>query len=224
MADNTRLNAGAGGDLFATDDISGVKHQRVKIQHGADGSATDVSSTSPLPVSTSSTGAQKTIFSRQLDKVGNGTGDFNANENYSSGGLGQTIFRIAPGAGEVFRVSRMLVGVYDSSGMQCQEYGNLGSALTNGVVVRVHNGSSTLIDLTDNLPIKYNGQWGALCFDADVKSWGNGNELLVVRWTFTNSGQYIRLDGDNNEELQIVLNDDLSGLIEHTFTVQGYIE
>lgn len=50
MADNTELNVASGGDTIATDDIAGVKHQRVKIQHGADGSATDVSSASPLPV------------------------------------------------------------------------------------------------------------------------------------------------------------------------------
>lgn len=50
MADDTELNAGSGGDTIATDDIGGVKHQRVKVQHGADGSATDVSTSSPLPV------------------------------------------------------------------------------------------------------------------------------------------------------------------------------
>ena len=50
MADNTQLNAGSGGDLIATDEIAGVKHQRVKVQHGADGSASDVSAASPLPV------------------------------------------------------------------------------------------------------------------------------------------------------------------------------
>ena len=50
MADNTTLDAGSGGDVIATDDIAGVKHQRVKIQHGVDGSATDVSAASPLPV------------------------------------------------------------------------------------------------------------------------------------------------------------------------------
>jgi hypothetical protein len=38
-------------DTMATDQIGGVHHQRVKIQHGVDGSATDVSSVSPLPVS-----------------------------------------------------------------------------------------------------------------------------------------------------------------------------
>lgn len=50
MADNTVLSSGSGGDTIATDDIAGVKHQRVKVQHGADGSATDVSTASPLPV------------------------------------------------------------------------------------------------------------------------------------------------------------------------------
>jgi len=51
MADNTTLNqATSSGDVIATDDISGVKHQRVKIQYGADGSATDVSDSNPLPI------------------------------------------------------------------------------------------------------------------------------------------------------------------------------
>lgn len=40
MADNTTLNAGSGGDVIATDDIGGVKHQQVKIEWGADGTAT----------------------------------------------------------------------------------------------------------------------------------------------------------------------------------------
>jgi len=60
MADNTVLNAGAGGDTLATDDIAGIKHQRVKIEHGADGAASDVSTASPLPVSLANTGANAT--------------------------------------------------------------------------------------------------------------------------------------------------------------------
>ena len=59
MADNTTLNTGSGGDVIATDDVttlnggasSGVKVQRVKVMVGADGTATDVSSSSPLPIS-----------------------------------------------------------------------------------------------------------------------------------------------------------------------------
>lgn len=51
MADNTTLNAGVGGDTIATDDIGGVKFQRIKLIHGADGTnAGDVSAANPLPV------------------------------------------------------------------------------------------------------------------------------------------------------------------------------
>lgn len=49
IADNVAITAGAGTSI-AADDIGSVWHQRVKIQHGQDGSATDVSSASPLPV------------------------------------------------------------------------------------------------------------------------------------------------------------------------------
>lgn len=52
MADNTTLNTGTGGDVIATDDISGVKYQRVKIVLGADGvNGGDVSSSNAMPVS-----------------------------------------------------------------------------------------------------------------------------------------------------------------------------
>ena len=50
MADNTQLNAGTGGDVVATDDIAGVKYQRVKVNYGVDGAAVDVSAANPLPV------------------------------------------------------------------------------------------------------------------------------------------------------------------------------
>lgn len=50
MADNITLNAGSGGAVTATDDIGGVHYQRVKVTFGADGTATDVSTVAPLPV------------------------------------------------------------------------------------------------------------------------------------------------------------------------------
>jgi hypothetical protein len=51
MVDNTRLNAGAAdGDIIASDDIGGVKYQRNKVMHGADGAANETTVTTPLPV------------------------------------------------------------------------------------------------------------------------------------------------------------------------------
>ena len=42
MADNTVLNAGAGGDTIATDDVAGVKYQQVKLVDGTLDSAVPI--------------------------------------------------------------------------------------------------------------------------------------------------------------------------------------
>lgn len=50
MAENVTLNAGAGGDVAAADDIGGVKFQRVKLIQGADGvNDGDTSLLNPFP-------------------------------------------------------------------------------------------------------------------------------------------------------------------------------
>lgn len=51
MADNTQLNAGAGGDLIASDDVGGIKFQRVKVVWGSENIASDTEVSNPLPVS-----------------------------------------------------------------------------------------------------------------------------------------------------------------------------
>ena len=68
MADNTTLNAGTGGDVIASDDIDGVKYQRVKPAFGPDGEAVDVSTENPLPVAES--GPLLTLFIRLLNLLG----------------------------------------------------------------------------------------------------------------------------------------------------------
>jgi hypothetical protein len=53
MSDNSTLPAT--GDVIATNDVGGVKYQRVKIAVGADGSAADMDSTHPVYVAQNST-------------------------------------------------------------------------------------------------------------------------------------------------------------------------
>ena len=57
MADNTTINRGTDGDTIATDDIDGVKHQKVKMEFGGDGVATEVTATTPFPTTPASGGA-----------------------------------------------------------------------------------------------------------------------------------------------------------------------
>ena len=53
MSDNVTIPTSGTGDttpVIAADDIGGVKHQRVKVEWGADGAANDTSAANPLPV------------------------------------------------------------------------------------------------------------------------------------------------------------------------------
>jgi hypothetical protein len=74
MADDTTLNPGSGGDVIATDDISGVKFQRVKLIHGADGTNDgDVAATNPLPVEISNANLVSTDNSSSTPLTGGAT-------------------------------------------------------------------------------------------------------------------------------------------------------
>jgi hypothetical protein len=49
MSESVGYTPGVGAEI-AVDEIAGIKHQRVKMQFGADGVATDVSAANPMPV------------------------------------------------------------------------------------------------------------------------------------------------------------------------------
>jgi hypothetical protein len=49
MADNVNITPGSGATV-AADDVGGALYQRIKVAHGADGSATDTSVSNPLPI------------------------------------------------------------------------------------------------------------------------------------------------------------------------------
>lgn len=63
MADNFTANPGAGGTNFASDDVGGIHHPRVKIEHGADGAAVDASTATPLPTASHSESSSMSVAS-----------------------------------------------------------------------------------------------------------------------------------------------------------------
>ena len=63
MVDNFTTNVGVGGSVFASDDISGIQHTRVKVEWGADGVANDSQISAPLPV-------QATFETTQMSSLG----------------------------------------------------------------------------------------------------------------------------------------------------------
>jgi hypothetical protein len=159
------------------------------------------------------------IISRLLDTVGDGSGTKMAVGNYLATA---EEFLLTPAEGEQALINRMIVSVADTVGMQAEEYGNLGAALTNGIKVEVHNSGGLLYSLTDpDYPVKSNAGWGYTCYDAQLLSWGAGDELLVVRWTFGHTGTPVLLRSWKGEKLVVTLNDNFTGLLYHGFNAQG---
>ena len=172
------------------------------------------------PISLSVTGTQREIITRYLDTNGSGAGTKDASGDYSAA---ETIFSIQPPPGQAYRIARMIPHVVAGGKLQSDKYG-VAIVLTNGITIRTRDDSGTLLNLTDSLPIITNTDWARLCYDLAISNFGTGNEYLHARWTFQKSGQYIRLVGDNNERLEVVLNDDFSDLVEQYFMIQGYVE
>lgn len=78
MADNTTLNSMSGGDVIATEDISGVKIQRVKIVVGdKDSDGTDASNNTPLPITGTVTATPTGTYLTNLGQVSGTTADVN---------------------------------------------------------------------------------------------------------------------------------------------------
>lgn len=157
-------------------------------------------------------------FYRYMDSAGDGTGNKNFNGDYSS--AAEQALLVAP-YGTPYNVERLIVTIEDTSGMTAAEYGNLQGALTNGVEIKQYNENGVTLDITDGVPIKTNAAWAQLCYDVDLKTWGAGNEVLSVRFTFGKAGGPLRLSGDHNCYLAVELNDDFSGLVGHYFMLQG---
>jgi len=161
----------------------------------------------------------QSIF-RYLDTVGDGSGIKNAMGDYS--GAVEEFLYIAGGPAATGRVDlhRLVIFVRDSGLFTADSYGAL-AALTNGIEIEVRDSDDNiLVDLTDGVPVKSNAQWCRVCYDSILQDYGAaGDSYVVTRWTFTRSGSPLALKA--GDRLVVKLNDDLTGLIDHTFMIQG---
>jgi len=156
---------------------------------------------------------------RYLDTNGDGTGTKSAIGNYSSSA---TSFMIKPPDNYIYYLQRMIVMIEDGGAVDSGAYGN-NITLTNGIHIHKSNDDGVILDFTDEFPIKTNADWGKLCYDVHNVNFGLGNEFVNVRWTFAKSGAPLKIDGNRGEKFEVILNDNFSGLVSHTFNVQGTI-
>ena len=153
-----------------------------------------------------------------LSTNGDGSGDINANGDYS---VTPGEFYISPPPYHKAVLERMILEIEDTNGFASTDYGNITGALPNGVRIQALKGGVVQCEYDGGQPITTNAGWSTIMYDVDVKTWGPGNELLVGRFTFAKSGSPCILNGPD-WRLRALLNDNLTGLVAHKFMVQGY--
>ena len=157
---------------------------------------------------------------RFLDENGNDTGNKNANGDYS--GVNNTEFFILCPAGFIYLIHRIIIHITDVGNPDSGKYGN-NITLTNGINIEVLDSDDNVLeDLTDGFPVKTNADWGRFSYDVQDISFGSGDSSVGCRWSFDKAGDPITLKP--GERFAVMLNDDFSGLVEHTFHIQGLIK
>lgn len=144
--------------------------------------------------------------------------------DYSDAGLGKQAFIVKPPPGVVYYIARMIVSYKDDGDFDSGYYGNR-VALLNGLDFWYRiNGVNVLPSFRPPFYIKTNTDWAAICYDSRVDTYGQGENQLTARFSFSRFGKYIRLDGDVGEEFVVYVHDDFTGLNAHKFLLQGFLQ
>lgn len=139
-----------------------------------------------------------------------------------------TTYTFAPTENQLVHVERCIPFIQDTGGFYASRYGGMAAALTAGIVMAVYGtvdgvDDTVLYNLTDtDYPIKSNADWTSYCYDTSYVSYGQGDNMLVSRWTFAKSGQPVYLDASKNQYIGLSTADTLTDLVAHHVLIQGY--
>lgn len=158
-------------------------------------------------------------FYNFADINGDGTGAYNMAVN---GSVTPVMFKIAPAAGQIVRIARLITSIRASAAFRAGGWGSQTAPLTNGIDI-IWKKNGVLIPLTRDR-VKSHYDLSSFSFDTAYHDWGQGDQFMVNRFTFKKAGQYLRLIGDDGDELQYIMNDNLTYLVDQRVANQGYYE
>lgn len=133
-------------------------------------------------------------------------------------------FTFVPATGQIWHIVRFLFSMSHNTGGDLGLFGNQ-TKLINGAVLRGYDGASgtfrTFMNIKDNSDIKNN----MYDVEFDNRSGGQGTYGTSGRGSIKlGTGAVPKLDAANGDYFEILIQDDISGLISFRMKVQGHIE
>lgn len=160
----------------------------------------------------------KFILNKQFDTVGNGTGTKNAIGNYSAEAQS---FKITVPANKTYSLENLKIYMASSSAFTTSGYGSSLANITNGWTIKVRK-DGVLTDILDGMVIKSNYDLEGIATSINRVSFSGLEDGFVVTVSFSEYGIPFYLKAA--EYIEIVLNDDFSGLTKHQFIIKGHGE
>jgi len=155
--------------------------------------------------------------------------DFESGDTTFSGAVGMNIngavttqvFVIGPVMTAEVDITRVLGYIQGATSMDDGDFGDI-AALTNGVVLRKHDGSG---GYQNQWNLKSNGEIGLLCFDsAYTDKAPAGSYGFRFRNTYAGQAKHgVTLRLLPGESLEILIQDDLTGLEDFRLMAQGHL-
>lgn len=129
------------------------------------------------------------------------------------------IFIVEPPNGQIWHIERLILTMGHSTAGDLGLFGNL-AALTNGCIFRVKIGEvySTFSNWKTNGGIK--GDMFDVVFD--TRSGGGGTYGTSARGSFNRIGINVRLDGNKEDRLEFLVQDDIAAITAFNMKGQGY--
>jgi len=138
-----------------------------------------------------------------------------------NGSITPVIYHISPPSGTQWDITRLMFYLQDNVAMDDAKFGGI-SALTKGIVLRKKD---TIYQNLFN--VKSNGEFALRAYD---RTYGDkapaGSYSMFCRRTFagqSKNGITIRLDGDTSDDLELIIQDDLTGLEKFHIVCQGHV-
>jgi len=155
-----------------------------------------------------------------LSSAGDGTG-------VTEMAAAAAVYKVSPPENFTWTLHRMNGYIEDNGKFRGEWYGAT-SALANGIVITKENSGGVITTYTPET-IKRIGHWSLVAgVDMYFTEFTTGNDMCMVRWTFTRGGGVITLRGDYGEFLKMNIQDNLgaggAALVSHIFQVQGIQE
>lgn len=131
------------------------------------------------------------------------------------------MYTLVPPPGVIWQITRLLITMADGVVMDDGKFGGI-TALTNGVVGVANTSAGRVANISN---WKTNGDMAADMFNVEYTTKAPAGEYgLRGRWTLTTAEMIAELDGDNNESLYILIQDDITANTSFQIKAQGRIK